>query len=139
MSSPANQWPSPAQYAEVVGQLRGSPPDQIAAHFERLAASRVPYQGHLLLGPRDELLACGQIALEDGLAGLYDIFTPEAQRGRDGGRPRIAEVQQVLRRGAGDGQACQPLHHVHAVNVLHGRKVMAGRWCCLSAPGLLCY
>lgn len=71
-----------ARYAEVVGQLRGSPPDQIAAHFERLAASQVPYQGHLLLGPKQELLACGQIAIEDGLVGLYDVFTPEHQRGR---------------------------------------------------------
>ncbi|MFO1253375.1 MAG: GNAT family N-acetyltransferase [Inhella sp.] len=91
----------PAQYAEVVGQLRGSPPDQIAAHFERLAASRVPYQGHLLLGPRDELLACGQIALEDGLAGLYDIFTPEAQRGRGHARALCqALLQRALEQGS---------------------------------------
>lgn len=69
-----------ALYAQTVGGLRGSPPGQIAAHAERLQQSRVPYQGHLLEDERGQLLACGQIALEDGLAGLYDIFTPPAQR-----------------------------------------------------------
>lgn len=72
----------PARYAEVVGHLRDSRPEEIAAHFERLAASPVPYQGHVLLDRSDRLLACGQIALEDGLAGLYDIFTPPEQRRR---------------------------------------------------------
>lgn len=90
----------PAQYAELVGQLRGSPPEQIAAHFERLAASRVPYQGHLLRGPDGELLACGQIALEDGLVGLYDIFTPPEQRGRGHAR---ALCQALLRRALEQG------------------------------------
>ena len=71
-----------AHYAQTVGQLRGSPPEQIAAHAERLLQSRVPYQGHLLEDRAGSLLACGQIALEDGLAGLYDVFTPPGQRRR---------------------------------------------------------
>lgn len=70
------------QYAQTVGQLRGSSPEQIAAHAERLRESRVPYQGYLLEDEKGQLLACGQIALEDSLAGLYDIFTPPAQRRR---------------------------------------------------------
>jgi ribosomal protein S18 acetylase RimI-like enzyme len=71
-------------YAQMVGALRGSPAEQIAAHAERLRESRVPYQGFRLVRG-STLLACGQIALEDGLAGLYDVFTPEAQRGQGHG------------------------------------------------------
>lgn len=73
-----------AAYAQMVGALRGSPPEQIAAHAERLRESRVPYQGFRLVRG-STLLACGQIALEDGLAGLYDVFTPPAQRGQGHG------------------------------------------------------
>lgn len=71
-------------YAALVGALRGSPADQIAAHAERLRESRVPYQGFRLVRG-STLLACGQIALEDGLVGLYDVFTPAAQRGQGHG------------------------------------------------------
>jgi len=72
-----------ATYAQTVGQLRGSAAEQIAAHTERLLGSRIPYQGYLLEDARSAtLLACGQIAAEDGLAGLYDVFTPEVQRRR---------------------------------------------------------
>jgi chromosome partitioning protein len=72
-----------ATYAQTVGQLRGSAAEQITAHTERLLGSRIPYQGYLLEDARSAtLLACGQIAAEDGLAGLYDVFTPEVQRRR---------------------------------------------------------
>lgn len=71
-----------AHYAQTVGRLRGSSPEQVAAHTERLLQSHVTYQGHVLEDASGTLLACGQIALEDGLAGLYDVFTPEAQRRR---------------------------------------------------------
>jgi ribosomal protein S18 acetylase RimI-like enzyme len=93
----------PAGYAEMVGHLRGSPPEQIAAHFERLAASPVPYQGFALLDGRDRLLACGQLALEDGLAGLYDIFTPPEWRGQGHGRTLCRSL----------------LAHAHAQGALH--------------------
>ncbi|MFN4116517.1 MAG: GNAT family N-acetyltransferase [Inhella sp.] len=73
-----------AGYAQLVGALRGSPAEQIAAHAERLRESLVPYQGYRLVRG-STLLACGQIAIEDGLVGLYDVFTPEAQRGRGHG------------------------------------------------------
>jgi GNAT superfamily N-acetyltransferase len=75
-----------ATYAETVGALRGSPPEQIAAHAERLRESRVPYQGYVLEDRKGALLACGQIAMEDGLAGLYDVFTPEQHRRKGYGK-----------------------------------------------------
>ena len=73
----------PDTYAETVGALRGSPIDQRRAHAERLRASPVPYDGHLLReSDSGALLACGQTAREAELVGLYDVFvTPEA-RGR---------------------------------------------------------
>lgn len=70
-----------ATYAAMVGGLRGSSAEQIAGHAERLAESRVPYQGFRLVRG-STLLACGQIAIEDGLVGLYDVFAPQAQRGQ---------------------------------------------------------
>ncbi|MBH9551933.1 GNAT family N-acetyltransferase [Inhella gelatinilytica] len=90
----------PARYAEVVGHLRGNRPEEIAAHFERLAASPVPYQGHVLLDRSERLLACGQLALEEGLAGLYDIFTPPEARRR--GFARLL-CQALLTRAAAQG------------------------------------
>jgi ribosomal protein S18 acetylase RimI-like enzyme len=68
-------------YAEAVGLLRGSPPDQRAAHAERLAHCPVPYRGHALVRRSDgRVLACGQYAREDDLAGLYDVFTHPEHR-----------------------------------------------------------
>jgi len=80
---PGTRWialPAPA-YAEAVGLLRGSPEVQRRAHGQRLASSPVPYQGFAI--ERDgEILACGQFAQEDELAGLYDVFTRECDRGK---------------------------------------------------------
>ena len=80
---PGVRWvslPAPA-YAEAVGQLRGSPESQRLAHAQRLASSPVPCQGFAI--ERDgEILACGQFAQEAELAGLYDVFTREGERGK---------------------------------------------------------
>jgi ribosomal protein S18 acetylase RimI-like enzyme len=68
-------------FAELVGGLRGSPDAQRRAHAKRLRLSPVAYQGFAL--QRDgETLACGQFAREGRLAGLYDVFTAPAHRGR---------------------------------------------------------
>ncbi|MBK6469700.1 MAG: GNAT family N-acetyltransferase [Betaproteobacteria bacterium] len=70
-------------YADVVGALRGSPPEQRRAHAERLASSPVRYEGHALRRLVDgEVLACGQFAREAELVGLYDVFTRDSARGR---------------------------------------------------------
>jgi len=68
-------------YAELVGALRASSPTEISAHAERMQASPVPYQG-FALRHQGQLLACGQMAVEGAMVGLYDIFTPTEQRGR---------------------------------------------------------
>lgn len=69
-----------AAFAEAVGVLRGSPAAQREAHAQRLLASPVAYRGWALRR-EGEVLACGQIAAEAGLVGLYDVFTRDDQRG----------------------------------------------------------
>jgi len=72
-----------ADFAETVGELRGSPHSQRVAHAERLLASPVPYQGFAISRTADgAVLACGQFAREAELVGLYDVFTRENQRGQ---------------------------------------------------------
>ncbi len=72
-----------AEFAELVGQLRGSPAAQRVAQAQRLAASPVPYQGWALRdAAQGGLLACGQTATEADLVGLYDVFTVPHARGR---------------------------------------------------------
>ena len=62
-------------FAEAVGVLRGSPPEQRRAHAQRLAFSPVPYRGFAIRSPADGgVLACGQFAREGELVGIYDVF-----------------------------------------------------------------
>jgi GNAT superfamily N-acetyltransferase len=88
-----------ADYAQVVGRLRGSPPMQQQAHAERLALSPVPYRGWILRRG-DEVLACGQYAREGEFVGLYDIFTAPAARNQGLSQALCAEL---LRRAAAEG------------------------------------
>lgn len=68
-------------FARRVGELRGSPLAQRQAHAERLLNSPVPFHA-FELAHDGESVACGQMALENDLVGLYDIFTATASRGR---------------------------------------------------------
>lgn len=70
-----------AEFARVVGSLRGSAADEIAAHADRLRLSPVPYRG-AILWDGDSPIACAQTACEASFAGLYDVFTAPAWRGR---------------------------------------------------------
>jgi GNAT superfamily N-acetyltransferase len=70
-------------FAQTVGQLRGSPLAQQQAHAQRLELSPVPFEGWLLKRIADgAVLACGQIAVEADMVGLYDVFTAASERGR---------------------------------------------------------
>ena len=68
-------------FARRTGELRGSPLAQRQAHAERLLSSPVPFFAFELVLD-GETVACGQIALENELVGLYDVFTAAPSRGR---------------------------------------------------------
>jgi ribosomal protein S18 acetylase RimI-like enzyme len=72
-----------AAFAQVVGQLRGSPLSQQQAHAQRLELAPVPFEAWVLRRADDgRVVACGQIATEGDLVGLYDVFTPPNERNR---------------------------------------------------------
>lgn len=72
-----------APFAQAVGSLRGSPADHIKSHALRLAHSPVSYQGFALRRENDgAVVACGQLAQEGEMVGLYDVFTHESMRGQ---------------------------------------------------------
>ncbi|CAN5183255.1 GNAT family N-acetyltransferase [soil metagenome] len=89
-----------AAYAELVGAMRNSSAIEIAAQAERVAASPVPYQGFALVDTKGTLLACGQLARESTIAGLYDVFTPAELRGQ-GHAYRLCAA--LLQQAASDG------------------------------------
>ena len=68
-------------FADAVGALRGSPPEHRHSHALRLAHSPAPYRGLALRRVADgAVMACGQVAMEPPLAGMYDIYThPDAR------------------------------------------------------------
>jgi ribosomal protein S18 acetylase RimI-like enzyme len=80
-----------SEYARAVGALRGSTPGEVAAQAERVAASPVPYEG-VLWRREGEVVACGQMAREGDLVGLYDVFTAPAERGRGLARALCAQL-----------------------------------------------
>jgi GNAT superfamily N-acetyltransferase len=71
----------PESFAQTVGNFRGSPLAQRQAHGHRLANAPVPFSA-FVLRHEGTLAACGQVALEGELVGLYDVFTAPPFRGR---------------------------------------------------------
>jgi len=65
-----------------VGAARGSTEREIQAHVQRVAASPVPYCPWLALAADGQPVAGGQLVREGDVAGLYDVYTAESQRGR---------------------------------------------------------
>ena len=93
---------APAEFAAVVGRLRGSPKAQRAAQAQRLLASPVPYQAWVLRWQQGRaVLACGQIATESDLVGLYDVFTAPEARGQGLARMLCSQLlAQAVQGGA---------------------------------------
>ena len=69
-------------FAEWIGLERGWSVTERRAHAQRIAQAPVPHHAVLAVDPRGIPVAGGQVAIEGDLAGLYDIFTVEVQRGR---------------------------------------------------------
>ncbi|MFX1680420.1 GNAT family N-acetyltransferase [Mitsuaria sp. CC2] len=104
---------SPSAYARLIGELRGSSTEEIEGHARRLEQASVPHQAFQMT-QGGMLLACGQVAIDTdpngaslgaladapagGMAGLFDIFTPEDQRGRGHGFKLCAALLAEARR-----------------------------------------
>jgi ribosomal protein S18 acetylase RimI-like enzyme len=73
--------PDPPAFAHAVGVLRASPPEHVANHIERLAHAPIERRG-VLATVEGRPVGTGQIGLEDGLAGVFDLVTAEDCRGR---------------------------------------------------------
>jgi GNAT superfamily N-acetyltransferase len=86
-------------FAQVVGQMRGSPLSQQQAHAQRLELSPVPFEGWLLRRAGDSaVLACGQTAAEADMVGLYDVFTVSDARNNGWARKLCAHLLERARR-----------------------------------------
>ncbi len=71
----------PAAFAEAAGGLRGSTQAQRDAHLERLKLS--PLVSRLVVIEVDGAVVCtAQMAMEDDVAGIFDVLTLEASRGK---------------------------------------------------------
>ena len=84
-----------------VGTARRSSEREIRAHVERVAASPVPYRPWLAFTIDGKVVAGGQLVREGDVAGLYDVYTVESQRGR--GRAEAvcrALLEQAIAEGA---------------------------------------
>lgn len=87
-------------FAQRIGAWRGSPLLQRQAHAERLVNAPVPFSAWELLVD-GEPVAAGQFAIEDGLVGLYDVYTATPARGRGFARGLCAQLLAEARgRGA---------------------------------------
>lgn len=109
----------PDDFAHRVGGFRDSAPEQRLAHAERLRSSPVPYFA-FELRVDGAPVACGQYALEGGLAGLYDVFTAGPARGRGHAgtlcchllaRARAQGARHAYLQVEGDNRAARSVYH----------------------------
>jgi ribosomal protein S18 acetylase RimI-like enzyme len=87
-------------FAQTVGEFRGSPESQRAAQAKRLAESPVPFTAFVVQNAQGEALACGQVATESEFVGLYDVYTASAYRSR-GLAKMLCEHMLTSARGMG--------------------------------------
>ena len=68
-------------FVDAIAALRGSTTGQRDAHLERLAHS--PLASHAIVARLDgHTVACGQVAIDDDVAAIYDMVTAPQWRGR---------------------------------------------------------
>jgi ribosomal protein S18 acetylase RimI-like enzyme len=72
----------PETFADWVGRARGSSAGERSAHAERIGKPAVPHHAVLAKDERGDVVAAGLAVVEGDVAGLYDVFTAEAARGR---------------------------------------------------------
>ena len=91
-------------FAEWIGHARGSSEAERRAQAERIGRPAVPHHGVLARDTRGEIVAAGQVVMESGTAGLYDVMTAEAARCRGHGERLCRHLLAwAARRGAGIG------------------------------------
>jgi ribosomal protein S18 acetylase RimI-like enzyme len=71
-----------ADFAEWIGVQRGSTASERRAHAVRLQHAPVRHHATLVVDRSGTVVAGGQVAIEDELAGLYDVFTVADARNR---------------------------------------------------------
>ena len=82
-------------FAEWIGAQRGSTAEARVAHAERIRQSPVRHRALGIVDPGGVPVAGGQIVVEGELAGLYDIFSLEAMRGRGLARALCRKLLQL--------------------------------------------
>ena len=73
--------PSPADFAEAVGELQQTSAEQRAALLERLAHTPLTTRAMIAMAD-DHAVGTGTVVLEDGLAGVYSMVTAPDMRAR---------------------------------------------------------
>jgi ribosomal protein S18 acetylase RimI-like enzyme len=87
------------RFAQVVGRLRGSTAAVIAAEAQRIVAASLPAR-YLTVSEDGQPVACGCVVIDDRFAGLFNMVTAVARRGRG---LATALVTQLLRDAADSG------------------------------------
>ena len=72
----------PETFADWVGRARGSSAGERGAHAERISKPAVRHHAVFAKDERGVVVAAGLAVVEGDVAGLYDVFTAEAARGR---------------------------------------------------------
>lgn len=71
-----------AGFVEWIGAARRSSAEERRAHLDRIERSPVPHHAMRMRDGAGASIAGGQVAIEADIAGLYDVFTVESERGR---------------------------------------------------------
>ena len=85
------------EFVREVAALRGSTDEQRAAHLERLAATPLLART-IVVRDGGRVVACGQAVLDGELAGVFDMVTDDAARGRGLATRIVAELLSWARR-----------------------------------------